>query len=95
MGGRGATGGSSGGLGGGGGGGASDNSGSGLFSIPKFTTSQLNSMSRSSLETLATSIFANNHIRAGGTRAEGIYRAKSLMSGNTTAQLRKYIARNG
>lgn len=66
-----------------------------LFSIPKLTGSQLKSMSRKQLESVATAIFSNRSIRSGLSQAEGIRRARLLMSGNTDAQLRKYIKKYG
>lgn len=65
------------------------------FSIPKVTGTEIKSMSRKQLETMATAIYANRAIKSGMSQAEGVYRARSLMSGNTDAQLRKYIAKYG
>ena len=65
------------------------------FSIPKVTGAQLKSMGRSELEAMATAIYANNAVKSGLSQSEGVYRARSLMSGNTDAQLRKYIAKYG
>lgn len=103
MGGRGASGGrSTGGAGGGssslkrssaGGGGAGkmDNT---PFEIPKgLTRSTLKSFSRSQLENLATSIYANEAMKRGYSKAEGIGHARSMMSGNSTTALIKYISR--
>ena len=76
-------------------------SGSGLkqrdsaFKIPKVSGEQLKKMSRSSLETLAAAIYANRAMSMGLSRSEGVKRAKALMDGNTTAQLRKYILKYG
>lgn len=61
----------------------------------KFSTSELNSMSRSQLETVARAVFIKQNIARGLSASEADYRARSLMSGNTTAQLKKYIKRNG
>lgn len=92
MGGRGAKGGSGGGgAKGGSGGGNSQNK---LLSIPKLTKAAIGKLGRSELETLATAIFANNSMRQGLSKQEGVRRAKSLMSGNTTAQLRRYVTKN-
>lgn len=66
-----------------------------LFSIPKVTGAQLKTMSRKQLETMATAIYANRAVKSGMSQAEGVHRAKSLMSGNTDAQLRKYIKKYG
>lgn len=65
------------------------------FSIPKVTNQQLKGMNRKQLETLATAIYANKSMAAGKTKADGISRAKSLMSSNSDAQLRKYIKKYG
>ena len=65
------------------------------FSIPKVTGAQLKSMGRKQLETLATAIYANRAANSGISQAEGVRRAASLMSGNTDAQLRKYIKKYG
>ena len=65
------------------------------FSIPKVTGAQLKAMSRKQLETLATAIYANQAVKSGLSQAEGVYRANSLMSGNSDAQLRKYIKKYG
>lgn len=63
--------------------------------IPTFTKASISKMNRSGLETLATAIFANRATSQGLSIQEGIHRAKSLMSGNTTAQLRKYVLKYG
>ena len=63
--------------------------------IPAFTKASISKMNRSGLETLATAIFANRATSQGLSIQEGIHRAKSLMSGNTTAQLRKYVLKYG
>lgn len=84
MGGRGSSG-----KGGGGSGGSSQNT----FSVPKLTSKQINALSRSELETLATALYANEAMKQGLTRDEGVRRARSLLSGNTTAQLKKYVSR--
>lgn len=89
MGGRGSSGGGTGRIGGGSGGG-----GNSPISIPKLTKAAIGKLGRADLETLATAIFTNNALKQGLSKAEGIRRAKSLMSGNTTAQLRKYVTRN-
>lgn len=70
-------------------------SGSGeLFSVPKITKNVAKGLSRKDLETFATAIFANRAMKSGMSREEGIRRAKSLMSGNTTAQLKNYVIKN-
>ena len=61
----------------------------------KFSTAQINSMSRSQLESVAIAVFAKQNMARGLSAEESVYRARSLMSGNTTAQLKKYIKRNG
>ena len=66
-----------------------------LSKIPTFTKASISKMNRSGLETLATAIFANRATSQGLSIQEGIHRAKSLMSGNTTAQLRKYFLKYG
>lgn len=66
-----------------------------LFSVPKVTGAQLKKMNRKQLETLATAIYANRATKSGMSQDEGVRRAKSLMSGNTDAQLRKYISKYG
>lgn len=65
------------------------------FSVPKVTGAQLKAMSRKQLETMATAIYANRATKSGLSQAEGVRRASSLMSGNTDAQLRKYIKKYG
>ena len=64
------------------------------FSVGKYSAKQLKGMGRGDLEKLATAIFANKAMAGGLSKAEGVRRASSLMSGNTDAQLRKYISRN-
>lgn len=64
------------------------------FSVPKIGTALLKALSRKDMEAIATAIYANNAMKSGLTKAEGVQRAMSLMSGNTDAQLRKYIAKN-
>ncbi len=61
----------------------------------KFTTKQINSMSRSQLELVAKAVFVKQNIARGMTADEAARRASALMSGNSTAQLRKYISKNG
>lgn len=61
----------------------------------KFTSSQINSMSRSQLETVATAIFVRQNTSRGLSTEEATRRAGLLMDGNTSAQLRKYIRKNG
>ena len=65
------------------------------FAIPKnISKSVLDKLSRNDIENLATAIFANNATKSGLSQSEGVYRARSLMSGNTTNQLKKYILKN-
>ena len=61
---------------------------------PKMSKAKVGKMSRSELESWATAIYANNAMKSGLSKADGVYRAKSLMSGNTTAQLRKYVTKH-
>lgn len=68
---------------------------SGGGGLTKVSASDLKKMSRKQLERAATSIFANRSVKSGLSRAEGTRRAKLLMSGNTDAQLRKYIKKYG
>lgn len=65
------------------------------FDVPKVSNNLLKSIDRSSLETLATAIYANNAMKSGLSQAEGVRRARALMSGNTDAQLRRYIKKYG
>ena len=91
MGGRGSSGG-----GGGGGGGSRSSADQKSFNInTKFSKTEINMMSRSQLETVATAIFIKKGIASGLSSSEAAYRAKSLMSGNTNAQLKRYINKNG
>lgn len=79
-----------------GGGGSSDSAANKILSAnTKFSTAQINSLNRSQLETAAIAIFAKQNTARGLSIEEAVRRAKSLMSGNTTAQLKKYIKRNG
>ena len=64
------------------------------FPVGKFTAKQIKGMSRSDLETVATAIYANKAMSNGLSKVEGVRRATLLLSGNTDAQLRKYISRN-
>lgn len=65
------------------------------FDVPSNITSKsLKAMKRGDLETFATAIYANKAMESGLSKEEGVRRAKSLMSGNTTAQLIKYIEKN-
>lgn len=88
MGGRGSNGGSGGSSIGGG-----KNTDNSPFKIPKMSKAKVGKMSRSELESWATAIYANNAMKTGLSKADGVYRARSLMSGNTTAQLRKYVTK--
>lgn len=65
------------------------------FRVPKFTDAEIKKMSRSQLESVATALYANEGIKNGLSLSEGTRRAKSLMSGNTSTQLRKYIKKHG
>lgn len=88
MGGRGSS-------GGGGGGGRSSASQKSFNTNTKFSKTEINAMSRSQLETVATAVFIKKGIASGLSASEAAYRAKSLMSGNTSAQLKRYISKNG
>lgn len=59
-----------------------------------FTSKEIDAMSRSQLETVAAAVYAKKNTFAGLSTAEALRRARSLMDGNTTAQLRKYIKKN-
>ena len=61
----------------------------------KFTTREINQMTREQLENVARTVFIKQNVARGLTLEEADYRARSLMSGNSDAQLRKYIKRNG
>lgn len=86
-----------GGRGGGGGkgssGGGSGSSKSSPIPIPNVTQAQVNKMSRSRLEILATSLYVNEGMKQGLSKSEALYRARSLMPGNSDNQLKKYIKR--
>lgn len=82
-----------GGRGGSGGKGSSGSSKSSLIPIPNVTQAQVNKMPRSRLEILATSLYVNEGIKQGLSKSEALYRVRSLMSGNSDAQLKKYIKR--
>lgn len=74
----------------------SKKSGSAFASInTKFSTKAISQMNRSQLETVARAIFIKQGLTQGLSADEADWRARSLMSGNTDAQLRKYIKRNG
>ena len=79
-----------------GGGSSSTNSAAAIKAAnTKFSTAEINSMSRSQLETVAIAVFAKQNMARGLSAGEAIRRAKALMDGNTTAQLRKYIKKYG
>ena len=61
----------------------------------KFSASEIKSMSRSQLETAARAIFIKQNVARGLSLSEADYRARSLMSGNSTTALRKYVKRHG
>lgn len=64
------------------------------FTIPKgLSRSVLKTFNRGQLEDLATAIFANEGMTRGLSKSEGITRARSMMSGNSTTQLIKYISK--
>lgn len=90
FGGRGSGGGKRSGGGGGAAGGSSENT---PLTIPKITPAQVNKLSRSQLETLAASLYVNEGLKQGLSKSEALYRARSLMPGNSDSQLRKYIKR--
>lgn len=59
----------------------------------KFTTKQLNSMTRKQLESVARAVFIKQNPHLSPSEAD--YRARSMMSGNSDSQLKKYIKRRG
>lgn len=59
----------------------------------KFTATELKMMTRSQLETVARAVFIKQNPRL--SAAEADYRARSMMSGNSDAQLRNYIKKRG
>ena len=61
----------------------------------KFTGKQISSMNRKQLETVAKAVFIKQNVKRGLSESEAAKRASLLMDGNSTAQLRKYIKRNG
>ena len=61
----------------------------------KYTAKDVQGMTRAKLESAALKAFVRINTAAGLTAAEATRRAKALMSGNTTAQLRKYVQKNG
>lgn len=94
MGGRGSA--SGGKTGGSGGAGGSVGSGSDLQNMnTKFTSKQISSMNRSQLETAAKAVYIKVNMARGLSAAESMYRAASLLGGNSDAQLRRYIKRYG
>lgn len=99
MGGRGSSSGSA--KGGGGGsstaksGGGSSTATKALPTSTKYTTKEIGSMSRSKLESVATAVFIKQNVKRGLSPAEAERRAKLLMDGNSTAQLKKYIKKYG
>lgn len=93
MGGRG--GGGSGGARGGRAGGGSSAATKALSTNTKYTTKEIDSMSRSKLESVATVVFIKQNVKRGLSPAEAERRAKLLLDGNSTAQLKKYIKRYG
>jgi hypothetical protein len=62
-----------------------------LFQVSNVSKSMLSTLSRKDLETMATAVYANNGMQNGLSMVQAVQRAKDLMSGNTDAQLRKYI----
>lgn len=60
-----------------------------------YSTKEINTMNRKQLENVARAIYVKKNTALGLSTSEADYRARSLMSGNTDAQLRKYIKRNG
>ncbi len=61
----------------------------------KFSTKEISKMSRRQLEIAARAVFVKQNVAKGLSATEADRRASLLMSGNTDAQLRKYIKRNG
>lgn len=61
----------------------------------KFSSKEINSMNRSQLETVARAVFVKQNVARGMSVEEANHRAVLLMSGNTDAQLRKFIRKNG
>ena len=59
-----------------------------------FTSKEIDAMSRSQLETVAMAVYAKKNAGAGLPTSEALRRAKLLLDGNSTAQLRKYIKKN-
>lgn len=73
---------------------AGGRSSSGLPKVKKHTATQIKSMTRKQAVSAAKSIFIRTNMRAGLSKAEATYRFDSLVGGNTTAQLKKYIKKN-
>lgn len=85
-------GGGSGGARGGGraGGGGADNT---PFEVPNMTKKQVDSLSRSQLETVAKAIYVNEAMKNGTPKADALARFNSLVDGNSSTYLKKYIKR--
>ena len=85
-------GGGSGGARGGGraGGGGADNT---PFEVPNMTKKQVDSLSRGQLETMAKALYVNEAMTRGMSKADALSRFNSLVGGNSSTYLKKYIKR--
>ena len=79
----------------GGRGGASGGKRSGTtISFKKFTAKEIASMSKKQLATVAKAVFINKNTASGMKASEAARRFDLLVSGNSPAQLRKFIKNN-
>ena len=63
------------------------------FSVPQMTKKQVDSLSRGQLETMAKALYVNEAMTKGMSKADALSRFNSLVDGNSSTYLKKYIKR--
>lgn len=63
------------------------------FSVPQMTKKQVDSLSRGQLETMAKALYVNEAMTRGMSKADALSRFNSLVDGNSSTYLKKYIKR--
>ena len=61
------------------------------FSVPQMTKKQVDSLSRGQLETMAKALYVNEAMTRGMSKADALSRFNSLVNGNSSTYLKKYI----
>ncbi len=76
------------------GGGVNNQRASASAPIKKFSSKEIDKMSRKQLEQNARNLFIKTNMKSGLSEAEAARRFDALVDGNSTAQLKKYIKKH-